>query len=137
MIEDGETAQFFATNAIHTQHIDSTYDFVNFDDPISTLFYYQRLRRVVLQYHLEGSRKEFDQWLEVMLFLVLTQKDSKISAKAQAYSIMRSAAEKIHNAFRTLNQDSCAEIVVFVMGTIVESDSRLISLVGDYLDETK
>ena len=132
MIEFGEIVQFHAVNAVYTQHIDSTYDSVNFDDPISTLSYYKRLRRVAHQNNFEGSSEQLDQRFDNII-LILTEKGSKISAETQAHSIMRSAAEKIHNAFRTLNRNSHADIVVFMMSTIMVSDYRLIFLATDCL----
>ena len=132
MIEDEETIHFFVTNTIYIQNIDSTYDSVNFDDFVSTLSYYKRLRRFSRQNGIEDSSEELDQRFDNMT-LVLTQEGSKISAEAQAHSIMRSAAEKIHKAFQKLNRNSYEKIVIFVSSTIVESDSRLLGLAAECL----
>ena len=139
MIEDSrEKIQFFVANAIYIQHVDSTYDSINFDDPISTLSYYKRLRRFALLHNRESSKEDFDRWLEIVVMLVPKEKGSKISADVPAHSIMKSAAEEIHNAFRKLNRKSYANIAPFVMNVIIDADYRLFRLMEEYFpDEMK
>jgi hypothetical protein len=41
--EDGERVRRYRASIIYIQHIDSTYDSVDFDDPISTLSYFKKI----------------------------------------------------------------------------------------------
>ena len=75
------------------------------------VFVYNPNRRVQirlepLSYH-RLSDEEVEEWFEELIhFLTLkTETAPKIPAEVQAHQIMRSAAEKIHVAFRGLNQD--------------------------------
>ena len=69
------------------------------------------------------------------VFEMKTEKGSKISAEFQAQHIMRSAAEKIHGAFRELNRDSYGTTVLFVMDVMVQATNSLSNLLQDCLDE--
>ena len=64
-----------------------------------------------------------------------TVNGSKLSAEVQAQHIMRSAADKIHDAFRELNRDSYANTGIFVMDVLREADNRLLRLVKECLIE--
>ena len=96
MIDDGELALGLLASIIYIQQTDITYDSINFDDPIS---YFKKL----YQSFSRTSAEEVDQ-----LFKDLTQflksneveEGSKISAEMEAQRIMKSAADKIHIAFR-------------------------------------
>jgi len=134
LIEGEERVQSFMARIIYIQYMDTTYDSVNFDDPISTQSYYEKLYRAFSP----GSKEEIDKEIDIMMgiFKKDTEIGSKISAEVQAHHIMRSAAEKIHGAFRELNRDSPhATTAIFVMDVIRESETRLFRLVRACIDE--
>ena len=133
MVEDGENTQGFMAKIIWTQHVDATYDSVNFDDPISTLFYFKKIEQSFF-----GVSDETD-YLESMMwfFKMRTEEGSKISAEVQMHQIMRSAAEKIHGAFRKFNRDSSvtSTTAIFVNRVIWEAKISLLHLMKDCIDE--
>lgn len=129
MVEDGELALGLLASIIYIQQTDITYDSINFDDPLSTLSYFKKL----YQSFSRTSDEEVDQLFKDLTRLLKTE--SSKSAETQAHDIMRSAAEKIHNAFRELNQDSIANTTNFVFLVLKEAVESLIDLVQDSDDD--
>jgi hypothetical protein len=117
---------------IFIQQTDSTYDSVDFDDHISTLSYFKKLYRSFLSH----SEEEVDEMLNGMT-LYFKEHGSKISAEVQAHHIMRSAAEKIHGAFRGLKRDMYAYTIAddIVTGAIQEVLEKFRDLLGDCNDK--
>ena len=130
-----EFKKYLAT-AICIQHTDITYDSVNFDDPISTLSYFKKIYK---QFRLESEEEEVDRVFTSMmqLFKMRVEKGSKISAEVQAQHIMRSAAEKIHIAFRGLNQNSIGDAEQTALIATVEAMQSLLELMDDCHNEDK
>lgn len=126
MVEDGELALGLLASIIYIQQTDITYDSVNFDDPLSTLSYFKKL----YQSFSRASEEEVDQ-----LFKDMTRLIKHEASNSEAHQIMRSAAEKIHNAFRDLNQDSIANTAHFVFLVLKEAVEGLINLVEDVDDD--
>ena len=130
MIKDGEIYQGFLARIIFVQHTDISYDSVNFDDPISTLSYFKK----VYQSFTRDSEEDVDQMFRRMM-QVFTETGSEKSAEVQALHIMRSAAEKIHNAFRELNPNTFGNTANFVANVIMEATDSLIFLYRDCIGE--
>ena len=88
---------------IYIQHTDISYDslslslFIDFDDPISTLSYSKKIYQTVSRV----SEEAIDQTFKTMrgIFTEDTENGSKPTAEVQAQHIMRSAVDKIHDAF--------------------------------------
>ena len=97
--EKGETDRRFLTKMIYIQHIDTTYDSVNFDDPVSTLSYYKKLNPFCNYI----SDEDLDKFFEKSLFYL---RKPTAMEKALAHQVMRSTAEKVHVAFRELDRGS-------------------------------
>lgn len=129
MIEDGEQALSLLASIIAIQQTDTNYDSVNFDDPISTLSYFKKL----YQSFSWTSDEEVAQLFEGFIRLLKTH-GSK-SAEIRAQEIMRSAAEKIHTAFRDLNQDSISDTSNLVFTTLNDALESLINLIEDLDDD--
>ena len=129
MIEDGEQALSLLASIIAIQQTDTNYDSVNFDDPISTLSYFKKL----YQSFSWTSDEEVGQLFEGFIRLLKTH-GSK-SAEIRAQEIMRSAAEKIHTAFRDLNQDSISDTSNLVFTTLNDALESLINLIEDLDDD--
>jgi hypothetical protein len=130
VIEDEEFALKYMVNMIYVQRLDNTYDSVNFDDPISTLSYFKKL----FQSFSRSSDKEIDILFKELVRRLKTRSDSE-SVEAEAQRIMRSAAEKIHGAFRDLKHDSITDTTAFVHLAFVEAFEGLIDLVPDREDD--
>jgi hypothetical protein len=125
-IENGERVQRYWASIIYIQYLDTIYDSVDFDDPISTLSYYKKIFLSFSRLSDEEVNKEFEIMME---FLKLeTERVPEISAEVQAHQIMRSAAEKIHVAFRESNRDSFVETSRLVRGAIFEAEAGLLRL---------
>lgn len=132
VVEDGELALGLLASIIYIQQTDITYDSVNFDDPISTLSYFKKL----YQSFSRASEEEVDQLFKDLTRLMKQREvDSATSAETEAQHIMRSAAEKIHAAFRELNQDSISNTANFVFLVLKEAVESLINLVQDSDDD--
>jgi len=129
VVEDGELALGLLASIIYIQQTDVTYDSVNFDDPISTLSYFKKL----YQSFSRASEEEVDQLFKDLTRLM--KYEGSKSAEVEAQHIMRSAAEKIHVAFRELNQDSIANTANFVFLVLKEAVGSLIDLVQDSDDD--
>ena len=117
------------TKVIHIHRTDSTYDSVNFDDPISNLAYFKKLCTSFLQ----ASDEEIDQFLKSFMrqIKMKTMEDSTESAEAQALHIMRSAAEAIHGAFQEINPDSFIESATFVIRVMVDALQHILDMTPD------
>ena len=127
VIEGGEEVQQYVAGIICIQHMDiTTYNSVNFDDPISTLSYYKKIYRCYSQ----DSEEEIDGTFEFLMEF-FTTRGSKISAEVRMHHIIRSTAEKIHSAFQELSRDPYLITSKFVMELIAEADQRFISLIHD------
>ena len=109
---------------IRVQQTDIAYDSVNFDDPISTIPYFTKLCQPFVQY----SEEELNRLFKGLM--MRTKDGSTKSVEVQMQHIMRSAAEKIHGAFREYNRDSIAtaELVSLV---IEEAFKSLLDLMHD------
>ena len=129
VVEDGELSLGLLASLIYIQQTDITYDSVDFDDPISTLSYFKKL----YQSFSRVSEEEVDQLFKDLTRLLKI--DTSQSAEAEAQHIMRSAAEKIHVAFRELNQDSIANTANYVFFVLKEALESLINLVQDTDDD--
>lgn len=129
MIEDGEQALSLLASIIAIQQTDTNYDSVNFDDPISTLSYFKKL----YQSFSWTSDEEVGQLFEGFIRLLKTHGSKSAEIKAQ--EIMRSAAEKIHTAFRDLNQDSISDTSNLVFTTLNDALESLINLIEDLDDD--
>ena len=113
------------------QQTDNTYDSVNFDDPISTISYFAKL----CQPYTRRSEEELNQRFKGMMTQIIKTKDgSTKSAEVQVQHIMRSAAEKIHVAFREFNRDSIAITAKLVTLVIEEACKSLLDLMDDRVD---
>ncbi|KAF8814005.1 hypothetical protein BYT27DRAFT_7083022 [Phlegmacium glaucopus] len=130
VVEDGELALGLLASIIYIQQTDITYDSINFEDPISTLSYFKKL----YQSFSRASEEEVDQLFKDLTRLMKREGSSK-SAEVEAQQIMRSAAEKIHIAFRELNQDSISNTANFVFLVLKEAVESLIDLVQDSEDD--
>jgi len=133
VIENGEKFQGYMAMIIYIQHTDTSYESVNFDDPISTLSYFKK----IYQSYSRDSEEEVDQTFKKLMwaFKLRTENGSRKSGEVQAQHIMRSAAEKIHNAFRELNRDSFPLTAGVVVNVIGEAMNSLVLLMGDCLLE--
>ena len=106
---------------------DITYDSINFEDPLSTISYFER----ICQPFTPHSVEEFNQLFEILMMQIInmgTKDDSTISAEFQAQHIIRSTAEKIHGVLRELNRDadvSTAKLVAPIVAEALESLGRL------------
>ena len=129
MVEDGELALSLLASIIYIQRTDITYDSVDFEDPQSTLSYFKKL----YQSFSRTSEEEVDQLFKDLTRLMKT--DGSTSAEAEAQRIMKTAAEKIHVAFRELTQDSIANTANFVIIVLKEAVEGLIDLVQDSDDD--
>ena len=124
-IEDGKKLQVFIAKLIYVQHTDISYDSIDFDDPISTLSYFKKIYQIVALEPEEEIDKAF-----IFMMEIFTE-----NAQVQAQGIMRSAAEKIHGAFRELNRDSYGHTMKFVVEVIKEADNGLLRLMRDCILE--
>ena len=134
-IETGEKVRGFLARIAHIYHMDTTYDSVNFDDPISTLSYFKE----IYQSYSQGSKEEVDRTFTKLMgvFKMRTEKGSGTSAEFQAHYIMRSAAEKIHVTFRELNRDTYSATVLSVMCVMQEAMDSLAQLLQSCIDEDR
>lgn len=116
---------------INIQQTDLAYDSVNFDDPISTASYFTKLSSCLTDPEGKGHglpEEEFDQWLRTLMKqnIKFTNKDgSTQSVEVRIHNVLRTAAEKVHDALRQYNRDSnranVAESVVSAMGEALET----------------
>lgn len=131
MVDDGELALGLLASIIYIQQTDISYDSINFDDPLSALSYFKKL----YQSFSRASEEEVDQLFKDLTRLWKTEGGSSHSAESEAQRIMKSAAEKIHIAFRELNQDSISSTANYVFLVLKEAVESLIDLVQDNDDE--
>jgi hypothetical protein len=134
-IEKGEKPHFLAKIA-YIQHTDiTTYDSVDFDDPIFTLTYFKKLYIIISSTSEKEVEKMFTRFM--LAFKETTEKGSKISAEVQAQHIMRSAAEKVHGALRDLkpNPDSLGTSVSDLTDVILDAMLDLLHLWADCIQK--
>jgi len=129
VIDDGELSLGLLASLIYIQQTDITYDSVDFDDPRSTLSYFKKL----YQSFSRVSEEEVEQLFKDLTRLLKI--DTSQSAEVEAQHIMRSAAEKVHVAFRELNQDSIANTANYVFLVLRDALESLINLVQDTDDD--
>jgi hypothetical protein len=103
---------------VYVQRVDTTYDSVDFDDPISTLSYFREIFRIC-----HGRDEDNDRMITDLMLILKRSSDQ--SAEVQAQHIMRSAAEKIHGVIRELKQDSIVIASEFVAYTMQEAFHNL------------
>jgi hypothetical protein len=119
---------------IYVQHIDTTYDSVDFDDFIFTLSYFRKLDHPLGQ----GSEEETNQKYENLMLLLsmVTERGLEKSAQVQVHQIMKSTAEKIHGAFRELNRDDSFLVTsILVMDAMKEANSSLSHMMVGWLED--
>ena len=125
------------TRLIFIQRTDSTYDSVNFDDPISNLAYFKKL----YQSYSWTSDQEIDEMFTNAMetFKMKTKEGSTVSAEAQALHIMRTAAEAIHRVLRKLNGDTFLDSAVTALIFMRQAMDNLLDLMesGDGGDTSK
>lgn len=134
MVEDEENQQDTLARIIYIQHTDiTTYDSVNLDDPISTQSYYKKIYQPFSMISEEESDRKIENLMNY--FKMRTEKGSKLCAEVQAQKIMRSAAEKVHDAFRELNRDSFAKTAILVLNVLSQANIGLAHLEADCINE--
>ena len=117
--------QHLLERAFSIQQIDSTYDSVNFDDPISTLSYFKKIQ--------EGYTRISGEKIDRMI-RHFKKNGSKISAEVQAHHIMRSAAEKIHVALREPKGEDLRALYIaenILLDVLIEAWNKLQRLLRD------
>jgi DNA-binding transcriptional ArsR family regulator len=132
VIEHGGRFRSNIAETIYVQHIDTTYDSVDFDDPISTLSYFKKICIPVYS----KSDEIFEGMMSI--FKRRTEMGSKILAEVKAQQIMRSAAEKVHDCFQELNRDSSESYLntaLIVAKTILEAYTSLARLTRECIAE--
>ena len=129
--------EILMTRLIFIQRTDSTYDSVNFDDPISNLAYFKKL----YQSYSWTSDQEIDEMFTNAMeaFKMKTKEGSTVSAEAQALHIMRTAAEAIHRVLRKLNGDTFLDSAVTALIFMRQAMDNLLDLMesGDGGDTSK
>jgi hypothetical protein len=134
VIESGGDIQRSIKWTIYVQHIDATYDSVNFDDPISTLSYFKKIGLPFFNRSEDAVDEMFKRM--TLIFNKRTEKGSKLFPEVQAQQIMRSAAEKVHLAFQELNRDHSYTTTVLIVGEVIaEAWSTLARLTRDCINE--
>ena len=121
---------------VYVQQTNIAYDSVNFDDPISTLSYFKKL---YLSFALSMSSEEAGRHFDDLMSRIIntkTKKDSNESLEAKAQRIMRLAAEKMHAAFRELNQDSIADTAEVLMLVMLDALKSLTDLAYESVDDS-
>jgi hypothetical protein len=130
-MEKGEKHRIYLAMIVYMQHTDLTYDSVDFNNPISTLTYFKKLLQIFSAWGW-GSEGEIDRlFTDMMQILKRTEKGSIEFAEVQAQHIMRSAAEKVHGAFRDLNRDpfKTTHLAIDVM---LKAIHDLVELINDF-----
>ncbi|KIM38178.1 hypothetical protein M413DRAFT_76336 [Hebeloma cylindrosporum] len=129
LVEDSEIALGLLASMIYIQRVDMEHDTVDFSDPSATLSYFKRL----YQSFTRVPTEEVDD-----LFADLTRR-MKLSGEhnldAEAHQIMSKAAEKIHSAFQTLNEESISTTANFVLQVMKDALESLITLIEDTEDD--
>ena len=128
--EHRESLQRFLAAIIHVQHVDTTYNSVNFDDPISTLSYFKKIYRA--SGYSRDSDEVFNENFDNMMYFInleiATERFSIISAEVEAHQIMRSAAERVHVTFRELKRDRHGDGATSVLRMIWEAQESFSKL---------
>jgi len=117
---------------IYVQQTDTTYDSVDFDDYKSTISYFKKLF-LSFTPNPEDAEKIFDH-IMTQILNNRTKKDSKTFADIRIHQIMKSAAERIHNALRELDHDSIPTTAQLVMDVMNEALISLMDL-SHYSDD--
>ena len=133
LMEEGRKTETLLEMIIFVQRTDFTYDSVNFDDPISNLSYYKKLFQCFKEESVEETDQTFQELMEG--YKMKTKEGSTNSAEVQALHIMRSAAEKIHDALRDVNRDSFLITAQFVFLVMQEAGGSLLDLLTDDDDD--
>jgi len=92
---------------IRIQRTDTTYDSVDFGDPISTISYFKKLCQAAGK-----SEEVVDRTINNSMALIVDKETKDDSIKypgVKALSIMKSTAEKIHGAYQELDDYSTTE----------------------------
>ena len=119
---------------IYVQDTDIAYDSVNFDDQISTQSYFKKLY-LSFAINSEGAEQYFNDMMMGISKKKTKEGSRKKSADVQAQHIMKSAAEKIHNALRGLKRDSILITAKFLLLVMNEALFGLIQLMYDDDDD--
>jgi hypothetical protein len=130
MIDGAEEIKKHLAKIIYVQRTDTTYDSVDFDDPMSVIEYFAKLYHPL---YLQDSEEEINQII-AGLMLQIFRKDTKDGSKKsgiQALLIMRSAAMKVHNAFQELDSNQVKDIADLVMLAMVEALESIKNLAND------
>ena len=129
LVEDSEIALGLLASMIYIQRVDMEYNTVNLSDPVETLAYFKRL----YQSFTRVPTDEVDD-----LFFDLTRRmklGGENNLDEEAHQIMFKAAEKIHSAFQTLNEESISTTANFVLQVMKDALESLINLVEDTEDD--
>jgi hypothetical protein len=128
--DEGETKQNNMVKIIYIQYVVyTTYDSVDFDDPISTTSYFKKLYLLLLGApELEEQIDEIFEQL-TQFFKGKIEKGSKKPIDVEGQHIMKSAAEKIHGNFRDIKPGSFTVGVNFARNVMNEA---MVDLMGLY-----
>lgn len=130
LVEDSEIALGLLASMIYIQRVDMEHDTIDFNDPVATLAHFKRL----YQSFTRVSTEEVDD-----LFGDLTRRmklsGSENNLDAEAHQIMSKAAEQIHSAFQTLNEESISTTANFVLQVMKDALESLINLIEDTDDD--
>ena len=88
---------------IRIQRTDTTYDSVDFDDPMSIISYFKKLCQVTLW----KSEEEADFLVDSMMTQIMDKetRDDSLEYAAKAISVMILTAKEIHGALQELGRD--------------------------------
>ena len=128
-IEDITRVEVIMSRLIQIQHVDTTYDTYNFDDPLSNLSYFKKLYQSSTARPEEEIDEMFNDLMEILMRK--TKKYSK-NYDVEALHTMRWAAEKTHDLFQGLNRDTYPSMLSLVLDVI----SAAVGNFGDLLRDS-
>lgn len=129
IVEDSEIALGLLASIIYLQHTDKEYNTVDFEDRVATFTYFKRLYESFSRIPTEEVDELFDGMTRLLKL------GGEGDPEAEAHRIMRNAAEKIHNAFLELDQESIANTANFVLLVMRDALESLINLVQNVEDD--
>jgi hypothetical protein len=126
-LKDFKKTRFAVAKIIFIQRIDTTYDSVDFGDPMSIITYFKQL----CKYTLADSQEEVDRVIDGVVLRIYNKEAKDDSIKfpgVKTLAIMRSTAKKIHDAFQELGRDEDHSTVKTAMSVLGALDEGLESL---------
>jgi hypothetical protein len=135
--KEGEYTQNILAKMIYIQYVaTTTYDTVDFDDPISTMFYFKKLFKPLTGIT-KSEEPQIDEMFTQMMWVWKgrVEKGSKKPIKIKGVHIMKSAAEKIHCAFRDIKPGSSTIQIDFALEVIIEAMNDLSRLLDESVIE--